>query len=148
MSYVLNVDIALEFVECYQCGTVFAIDQNLIRRLRNTGDAFYCPNGHRQSFTNPIERQLKEAQKQLKEAETNLLSARQNEAWWRGQAEERAEDLNQTRKKLSTAKGQLTRTQKRLAAGICPECHRQFVNLHRHMENQHPDFAKESDPPV
>jgi hypothetical protein len=37
----------------------------------------------------------------------------------------------------------VTKLKQRVANGVCPCCHRSFVNLHRHMAGQHPDYTKE-----
>ena len=41
---------SLEVVMCCACGMPFALHDQRIRVLRDTGERFYCPNGHPQSF--------------------------------------------------------------------------------------------------
>jgi len=114
---------------CCKCGTPFGIEDTLHRQLKRTGNTFYCPNGHPQIYTNPIENQLAEAKKALKATEEERV-------WWKNEAETKAAQLKSTRT-------QLTKTRNRIAKGICPCCHRQFVNLHRHMDTKHPDYNSE-----
>src|SRR5690242_7403598 len=37
--------------DCIQCGTVFFIPQTLDATVRDTGQTFYCPNGHPQAYS-------------------------------------------------------------------------------------------------
>lgn len=120
--------VTLVVVTCYRCGTPFGIESTLNRRLINTGDAFYCPNGHSQGYIETTEDKLKKALRSLKYAESD-------KQWWENEAK-------RTKQQLSGTKGQLTKLKKRVANGVCPCCHRQFVNLHRHMSNKHPDYTQ------
>lgn len=37
-------------LDCYNCHVQFAITDEMVERLRISGESFYCPNGHRQAF--------------------------------------------------------------------------------------------------
>lgn len=52
------------------------------------------------------------------------------------------DQLEAERRAHAATKGQLTKTRKRVAGGVCPCCNRSFVNLGRHMAGQHPDYAE------
>jgi hypothetical protein len=122
-------DIATLVVEyCYLCGTPFAMEKQLQRHFLDNGDAFYCPNGHGQIYKDTREQEIKKLRQQLNNTEADVQ-------WWRQEAEQKAKSLSATR-------GVLTKTKNRIANGVCPCCHRQFVDLHQHMENKHPDYVK------
>jgi len=111
---------------CCNCGVPFGITIEMQEYLKEKEKRFYCPNGHPQVYGNTIESQLEEERAKLRRA-------RENETWWREQAEEKG-------RKLSAARGQITKIKKRVANGVCPCCDRSFTDLHRHMESKHPGY--------
>lgn len=111
---------------CAKCGVSFAVTDAYERRRREDHTNFYCPNGHGQSFAEKTE-----AERQRERAER--LQA---------QLTRREHDLQNERKHHSATKGQLTKTRKRTANGVCPCCNRTFANVGRHMSNKHPDFVE------
>lgn len=127
---VTNILVDVEIVpeQCCNCGVYFGMDKYLVKRLKETGDSFYCPNGHPQYYTQKeqLESKIKELESQLQEAET------ENRYLFN--------DLGNVKRSLSATKGVLTRTKNRIHNGVCPVCNRQFINLHRHMTGQHPDY--------
>lgn len=127
--YTITHEVTLVVEECCACGTTFGMTADLQRNLRKTGREFFCPNGHPQVYTNTDAKKIEGLERQLK-------SAREDTAWWKREAEEKA-------RSLSATKGALTKTKKRLAGGACPCCNRQFTNLARHMKTKHPDYAQE-----
>lgn len=108
---------------CAHCGTHFAIDAFLQRQFRENAITFYCPNGHKLWY------EISKAD-ELKKENQNL---RNRVAWAETEAE-------QAKKEKTALKGQLTKTRKRIANGVCPCCHRTFKQLAAHMDNKHPDF--------
>lgn len=104
--------------ECCVCGTPFGIEDRLDDMRRNDGKFIYCPNGHRQSYRESESERLK---KQLKEEQAKLANAQFE---------------------LMAVEKKLKRTEKRIKNGVCPCCHRQFVQLTRHMKTKHPGFAE------
>ncbi len=124
---------------CCSCGIVFGMEKNYRDELKDTGNSFYCPNGHGQHYTESTEKKLEEAKKALK-------SARESEEWWKGRAESHAKEAESVKRMLRSTRGQLTKTKKRIANGVCPCCNRQFVNLHRHMSSQHPEYTDKDQP--
>jgi hypothetical protein len=113
---------------CCRCGTPFGMENSLYHDLQKHGRSFYCPNGHSMTYGRSIEDELKAARRDLKATEENCQ-------WWKNEAEVKAAQLKTTRT-------QLTKTKNRIAKGICPCCHRQFVDLQNHMGTKHPDYAK------
>lgn len=113
-----------EVETCCNCSVQFAMPTQLRdRRLRDHKD-FWCPNGHSQRYIGKTEEQL---QRERAERAERV-------------AANRAEDLRIERISHASTKGKLTKTRKRIANGVCPCCHRSFVNVKRHMESQHPEF--------
>ena len=109
-------------VEVCWCGTPHAISRELAEHARTTGATVYCPLGHRWVVKES------DAAKQRKRADA---------------AEARAASLvaqiDQEKAAHAATKGQLTKTRKRVAKGVCPCCNRHFVNVELHMRSQHPD---------
>lgn len=141
MQITINRDLTLVVENCIKCGTAFGIEATRQQGLLRSGDTFYCPNGHPQVYSKPIEQQLKETQKALADEKRLRTNAEQDAHFWQGEAETNAKTLSTTKQVLKNTRGQLTRTKKRIAAGICPECRRSFENLHRHMQHKHPDYV-------
>ena len=118
-------------VTCAQCSVNFAIPSPLEDVLRVNEGTFYCPFGHEQYFP----KGLTDAQIQKRRAddlERKLASAQ--------------EDARSERASHRATKGHLTRAKERAAAGVCPECHRNFAQVKRHMERMHPDALAEARP--
>ena len=96
------------------------------RTARETGDTMWCPMGHQSVYASRLKELEDEVARQRKRANDN-------EAWGNNIADE----WNTEKKAHSVTKGQLTKTQKRVANGVCPHCNRQFQNLRRHMVSKH-----------
>lgn len=126
-SQVFTAGVTFQIMECGNCGTPFAIPMSLYEELKVTQATWYCPNGHARHFTETTESRLR---KRLAAAE----AARTHERDQREAAE----------RSLRAQKGHATRLRRRIAAGTCPCCRRNFQDLARHMAGQHPDYAAES----
>jgi hypothetical protein len=123
-------NVTLVILTCYSCGTPFPIEPNRNRALLDTGDEFYCPNGHGQVYRNSAKKRMELLLQQVKDLEVD-------KKFYKEEAEYKA-------RQLSATKGVLTRTKNRIAKGICPCCKRSFVQLQKHMEGQHPEYLMES----
>jgi len=120
---------------CIRCGMTFAVPTTMDHRYHQSHETFYCPAGHGQSYTGESDAdKLKKLQRQLEAAKKH---AKEMEGW----GEEQSELRRQTERRLSATKGQLTKTKKRIAGGVCPCCNRTFQDLGRHMAGEHPDYA-------
>lgn len=128
MSYV-NITENLVTLCCCRCQIRFAVMQGLYDRLQRSKDMFFCPIGHEQGFLGPnaVERERDSLKLQLASANASAERARE--------ARDRAE------RRRSAAKGQLTKTRNRIAAGVCPCCSRTFQNLQAHMRTQHAGYV-------
>jgi hypothetical protein len=109
----------LHVTTCW-CGLPHAIPESLYAQAENHGRSIYCPLGHQWIVKDTFEQKLRREQ-QRHEATRDLLAQ-----------EERSH---------AATRGHLTRTKKRVGAGVCPCCHRTFRQLARHMEAKHPDYG-------
>lgn len=128
----MNIFITLVDVACCNCSTHFAMDAALRDQCLAKGGTFYCPNGHAQHYTEPTVPKLK---KQLENANKRV-------AWAEDSAARARVETETIKRQKAAIKGQLTKTRKHIANGVCPCCHRTFKQLARHMDSKHPDFKK------
>lgn len=122
--------VQLESVSCFSCGVIFGLPGEFYRDRLRDGKFWHCPNGHSQHFTETTEMRLKKEKEAL---ERRMASVREDarSAWAETELE---------RRRHAATKGQLTKTRKRVVAGVCPCCNRTFQQLSRHMASKHPDF--------
>lgn len=123
--------IRFEAIHCCKCGIAFAVPANIRSRWLDSGQSFYCPNGHSQHYT------VSNVQKLEKE----LAMERKRKEWAEQDAKASAARAKRAENSRRALKGVITKTKKRISAGTCPCCNRTFQQLARHMANQHPDYA-------
>ncbi len=130
MARTYTETVTLQEDTCAACGITFAAPQHWFRSKQSTGDAFYCPNGHRLSFTKRTEtilqEQLSTEQERYRQLELQLTS---------------------TKDQLQATKRELTSHKKRIANGVCPCCNRSFAQsqLQRHLKTKHPEYSQTSE---
>lgn len=117
----------LETETCCNCGVVFAMPADFMRRRRDDHESFYCPSGHGQHYTGKTEAQRLKSELERRESELASARARSNEL-----AEER-DRIARSHQRMRT----------RVANGVCPCCNRSFENLRNHMKSQHPEFGEQ-----
>lgn len=126
-------------VMCYKCEVEFWLNDEFYRVAKQRAEAmsWYCPNGHSQVFT----ARESEADQLRRERDrlVQRLAQKDDEIANRERAREAAE------RRVSAARGQITKLKKRASNGICPCCNRTFANLARHMGTKHPGFIAEPD---
>ena len=126
MSKTYTETVMLQEVTCKSCGITHAIPVRLIEGLLQTGGYYFCPNGHQwgwgESEAARLKKQLVQEQEQSKQVKTELL---------------------RTQDQLEASIRELRRHKKRIANGVCPCCHRSFVQLQRHIKTQHPEYGQE-----
>lgn len=126
----MTVTETLETIRCGVCSITFAAPEEWVRHKKQTGEEWYCPNGHRMHFREPENDLLrKKASRLEQEAKAHRESA-SSERRRRETAERSA----------AAHKEQITKLKKRTGAGVCPCCSRSFQQLRRHMENKHPEM--------
>lgn len=126
--------VGMETIVCYKCAVPFAIPAQLKQRLIDTGDEFFCPNGHDQHYTRSTVDLLKEKLQKQEQENKQQVERMQQRLNWANQDKELA-----IRQK-SAVKGQMTKLKNRIKNGVCPCCNRTFSNLASHMKSQHPEF--------
>ena len=121
---------------CYRCRSEIVLPDELYHAAkRSPRITFWCPFGHEQYFVEG------ETDEQKLRRERDRLAQRIAE---RDDDVRRERELREaTERRLSAARGQVTRIKNRVGNGVCPCCNRSFSNLHNHMHKQHPDYAKD-----
>lgn len=114
------------------CGVVYGVEADADRIRHERGGGWFCTNGHSLIY---IKTKVQQLEEQL-ESQKRLTQYAENRAT---SANARATSIERSRRAI---RGVLTRTAKRVAAGVCPCCNRSFGNLSRHMTGQHPDYVK------
>jgi hypothetical protein len=109
---------------CGSCGIVFAFEEEFDTTRRRDHASWYCPNGHSFSYTGPSD--VEKLRSELEEERQRRKAAR--------------DLLDHEQRSHAATRGHLTRTKKRIAAGVCPCCNRSFAQLSRHIATQHPDY--------
>lgn len=126
-------------IVCCKCGIEFHVPAHWNRKRHEDHKPFYCPNGHEQGYYGKSRKELRI--EELERENTQQGHQLANKAALLKQA--RVErDLADRRR--AAAKGQLTKTKNRIAAGVCPCCNRTFSNVARHMKSQHPTYTSEN----
>ena len=131
---IINTTEKLVVEDCCNCGVTFAMPLDLRDERLKWGDNFFCPNGHSMSYT-----------------ETEVEKLRRDNKWYADRlTKERAahdqaiafhlEQRTKTERKLRGTKAVVTRMKRRMTAGRCVCCSKEFKDLKRHMKNQHPNF--------
>ena len=108
------------------CGHRVYLTDDFIERRKRDHKSFYCTVcGENRHW--PQKSDLEALRGRLASTQDMLDTARQQ----RDHAEHR-------RRGEKAAK---TRIKNRIANGVCPCCQRSFKDLHRHMQNKHPDYV-------
>ena len=120
----MQLTVEMVCVECGECGIPFSMTENFYRKRKKDHESFYCPVGHPRYYPQKSNEEI--LRERLRRSELE-----------REQAEGYVKELERSR---SALKGQITKTKKRISAGVCACCNRTFQNVARHMKSQHPDF--------
>lgn len=110
----------------------FAAPPGFIQERREDGQLFYCPAGHSMSFH---EKEIDKLRKQLEQEKRNI-------EWWKSSAASKDKTIKGQNIQIGRVKAKLHRTERRIANGVCPCCHRSFQNVARHMKTKHPDYIE------
>ncbi len=119
-------------VECYRCGTGFAMENGLYERRQRDHESFWCPNGHSQCFTglSTEKERIAELERAVAAEKERADSAQRQRSW----AEARAKGANIS---AGLARASARRLRARVDKGVCPDCHRTFKQLAAHMKCKH-----------
>ena len=127
MGFALQADVKLTTIDCGSCGGTYAINERYRAQKYEEGGCWNCPYCQTSwGFAGSEIYKLKE----------KLRHEAKRREWVE-------RDLKDTENRLRAQKAAKTRLKNRIAAGVCPCCNRSFVNLARHMNTKHPDYAKE-----
>lgn len=129
----ISVDVTLATINCGGCGGTYAINERYRKKKQQEGGSWTCPYckvgwGYSNNSDNA----------RLK---AELERERRRREWAESRAKEEEAAAEHERRRANGYKGQLTKTKKRAAAGVCPCCTRHFTNLQRHMASKHPEYA-------
>ena len=122
-------------VFCAQCKEPIFLSDVLHQTLRRNQQKFFCLWGHNNYFPEGETETdvLRRERDRLKQQAAQL----QDSVNYQRQMREMAE------RRVSAAKGQITRLKNRASAGVCPCCNRTFSQLARHMAAKHKGFVAE-----
>ena len=120
---------------CCKCHQPFGMPSDAQELLRRNHQTFYCLWGHPQHYSEgeSDETKLRRERDRLKQDAARLQQRIDEERLSREAAERR----------VSAAKGQITKLKKRSAEGQCPCCNRVFVDLLSHMKSKHAEYEAE-----
>lgn len=123
------------FEQCFTCKTTHAFERSIYDAARQRAEkmSIYCPHGHNWHYVSGES----EATKLRRERDR----LKQEQARLQDRIREECEARQATERRLSAAKGQVTKIKNRAGRGVCPCCNRSFENLRRHMESKHPEFS-------
>jgi hypothetical protein len=136
-SNVIGGSVTMVEETCCSCFMHFAMDRVYFDKLQEDGREFYCPQGHRQWYS---ESKIRKLQRERDEATKRAETAAKRLAWAEKGLVNAYGQLEDVKKEKAAIKGQLTKTRKRISQGVCPCCHRQIVDMQRHMSSKHPEF--------
>lgn len=103
---------------------------------RHDHRTFYCPDGHSNYYPRG-KSEFEKLQDELARRDGQLAAETRR-------ASRLVDELERERRSHSSTKGQLTKTKKRAANGICPCCNRQVPQLAAHMKTKHPDYVADA----
>lgn len=114
-------------ITCGGCGVLFAMNETYQKERLRDGKSWYCPNGCQRAYATT---EADRVRAEIKKAEERLEA----EKGWSARL---SANLESERKSHASTKGQLTKTRKRIAGGVCPDCNRHFANVEHHMASKH-----------
>lgn len=115
------------------CHTIFAMTLDMKRRKLDSGERFFCPNGHGQSYSESTVDRLHKKIQELKETRK----------YYEDFVNRLMEERDQFKLSAKGQKAAKTRIMNRIKNGVCPCCNRSFDNLHQHMKTKHKELFKE-----
>ncbi len=125
MALTIDLTHELEVIDTW-CGHQVYMPTAMYRRLSRSHNNFYCTVcGKGNSWAQKSD--LEVLRGRLASTQDMLDTARQER------------DRNERRRR--SEKAAKTRIKNRIANGVCPCCQRSFKDLHRHMQNKHPNFV-------
>jgi hypothetical protein len=106
----------------------FAITADFEKRRRDDHENFYCPSGHTNIYRGENDAEKLRRENQILKQQQARLQDVTTEAW-------RAVNIAQSR--LQDEVKARKRIEKRISAGVCPDCNRTFGDMAAHMKSKH-----------
>lgn len=125
MQHAIKISIDMTEMVCGKCGINFTVPEDWRSGKQETGETWYCPNGHPRAYA---ESDVDKAKKALEEEKIRHIATLAR--------------LNEARAAERKAVAETERLKKRVSAGVCPCCNRTFKQLARHMKTKHPEHQK------
>lgn len=122
-------------INCAACKEEFGLNDVTYKTLERSQTSFCCPWGHNNYFPagETESDSLRRERDRLKQDAARLNDWLKSEKDARQRAERR----------VSAAKGRISRMKNRTAEGRCPCCARVFVDLRSHMKSKHDGYVAE-----
>jgi len=132
----ITIGTELKVIQCGECGGIYALNKRYVDKKWEDGGYWTCPYckngwGYGESEMDRLKKKLSKANN-----DSTFLSNRL--------AREKASH-EQTQMSLRGHKAAKTRIINRISKGVCPCCNRYFKDLHKHIENQHPNYCKQEE---
>lgn len=131
-TYTLTPEVTLVTMQCGKCGITFAVPNGFRDEKLETGQTFYCPNGHPRAFVETEATRLRRR--------VEALQGEAQRAY--AQATHQRDQREAAERSNAALRGVITKKNKRAAAGVCQCCSRTFQDVARHMASQHPGFVE------
>jgi hypothetical protein len=130
----LGYSTTLTVISCGECAIPFAIPSNLDNAAQKDGRSFWCPNGHKISYSETENQRLAR----------ELTAAKKRQGWAEANATAARDQAEAAERSARAYKGHATRIRNRFGAGMCPVdgCRRHFNNLADHMTTEHPGYRE------
>ena len=112
----VRLTVVIDPLTCGNCAVPFGLEASMHRGAKEDGRSFFCPNGHRISYSQTEVQRLRNEIERSQRAAIDARTERDNERLEREKAE---------------------RKLRRVQRGVCPKCNRSFRVLARHMATKH-----------
>ena len=124
---------------CCKCSIPFVLTDSLHTTMieKREQGIFYCPHGHPQCYATG------ETELDKMRRERDRLA--QQVAYRDDCVRDARNQRDMAERRLSAAKGRITKIKKRVGNGVCPCCNRTFSDLARHMASQHTGYKDQGD---
>lgn len=133
-----TVTVTIAGMTCKGCGVSFGVEAGFLANAREEGDGkhwFRCTNPRcpweAQSYQ---ESEMTRLRKQVE-------AVKRSRDFFIGECGAERERTRAEQRRSAALRGVLTKTKKRVAAGVCPCCNRTFRDLARHMKGKHPSYG-------
>lgn len=121
-------------ISCWKCGCAYHLPDELYAAAKRSENiSFWCPYGHSAHYLagETSEEKIRRERDRLKQQNAML--------------QQEAVDARILAEKAERA---TKRLKKRVAAGVCPCCHRTVSQMQQHMKSKHPGYVHDNVVPL